>query len=304
LDRCVWRACFPYTFHVPPVTLFLHITYRTLATLGLEGNQITGTIPRELAGMINIESFALESNRLNGTIPVEFGELSRLSSLTVHQNDLTGEMPLGLCPGSPDSSMTSLTADCDEISCDCCTDCCIGCFPLPSPSPTFLSTVPSSSPSFYESTSLPISPSAISDIPSSVPPVAPSSSPTPKCVASISTDKLCFGKEETIQVTFENCHPAASDWVAIRETKYASQLRIPFFKYYEALRLRPCGSQTCMDPVKSGSVTFDERLAVGGDTEYEWPLPKGKYKIYLIQDRFAYIESAEIQIDQKRCKEP
>lgn len=58
-----------------------------------------------------------------------------------------------------------------------------------------------------------------------------------------------------------------------------------------------------MDPVKSGSVTFDGRLAVGGDPEYEWPLKKGKYKFYLIQD-LAYIESAEIEIDHKKCKEP
>jgi hypothetical protein len=34
-------------------------------------------------------------------------------------------MPLELCPNS--SNMTTLTADCYEVECACCTDCCFGC---------------------------------------------------------------------------------------------------------------------------------------------------------------------------------
>jgi hypothetical protein len=134
-----------------------------------------------------------------------------------------------------------------------------------------------------------------------VPSAAPSSSPT-ECAASISTDKRCFGKEESIQVTIESCHPSTYDWVAIRDTEYTSPLLIPFFAH-ETLWSRPCGNQTCTEPVKSGNVTFDETLAVGGDPQYQWPLHKGKYKIYLIHSGLAYAESAEIQVDLKRCKE-
>jgi hypothetical protein len=48
--------------------------------------------------------------------------------------------------------------------------------------------------------------------------------------------------------------------------------------------------------VKSGNVTFDETLAVGGHPEHQWPLPKGKYKIYLIHSGLACAESTELQV--------
>ena len=53
------------------------------------------------------------------------GSLPRLSTLSLYRNQLTGAIPVELCPSG--ESMATLSADCDEIECPCCTECCIRC---------------------------------------------------------------------------------------------------------------------------------------------------------------------------------
>ena len=58
---------------------------------------------------------------MSGTIPYDFNYMYQLSSLSLQTNDLTGSMQWGLCPGC--YNMVDLKADCEEITCDCCTEC-------------------------------------------------------------------------------------------------------------------------------------------------------------------------------------
>ena len=83
--------------------------------------------------MTNLAHASFANNHFSGTVPPAFGELYRLSTLSLHHNDLTGQMiaPRQFCQSlesnSSDSKLLSLTADCAEITCPCCTECCIGC---------------------------------------------------------------------------------------------------------------------------------------------------------------------------------
>lgn len=69
-----------------------------------------------------IEQMSIEKNILSGTIPYTFRKMTELSSLSLQLNDLTGRMPWQLCPKYNDN-MVSLKADCEEVSCSCCTAC-------------------------------------------------------------------------------------------------------------------------------------------------------------------------------------
>ena len=44
----------------------------TLRSLNLSGNQLTGEIPSELAGLENLDDLDLSNNQLSGKIPSEF----------------------------------------------------------------------------------------------------------------------------------------------------------------------------------------------------------------------------------------
>lgn len=65
---------------------------------------------------------SIEKNSFSGTIPYSFRYMNSLSSLSLQVNDITGTMPWKLCP-EYSSNIEELKADCDEISCDCCTEC-------------------------------------------------------------------------------------------------------------------------------------------------------------------------------------
>jgi hypothetical protein len=69
-----------------------------------------------------VETLAMEHNLFTGTVPTECSALVELKEFSIHRNDFTGTMPGGLCPGIA-FAMVELKADCEEISCQCCTDC-------------------------------------------------------------------------------------------------------------------------------------------------------------------------------------
>ncbi len=56
-------------------------------------DNLTGSIPPELAGLSALESLVLSFNRLTGTIPSRLGELSNLRDLQLTGNALRGEIP-------------------------------------------------------------------------------------------------------------------------------------------------------------------------------------------------------------------
>lgn len=64
-----------------------------LERIGLVGNEFTGSIPKELGSLTNLEVLGLEKNKLSGHIPTELGNLSKLRVLTLSQNLITGEIP-------------------------------------------------------------------------------------------------------------------------------------------------------------------------------------------------------------------
>nr|DAD45364.1 TPA_asm: hypothetical protein HUJ06_003594 [Nelumbo nucifera] len=66
-----------------------------LLTIHLEENQIFGSIPPNVANLMNLTLLNLSSNLLNGTIPGEIGNL-RLEQLILSNNSLTGEIPATL----------------------------------------------------------------------------------------------------------------------------------------------------------------------------------------------------------------
>lgn len=78
----------------------------------------------------------LAHNTLSGNVPNLLGELADLAAVHLERNDLVGTMPSGFCGKTP---TVQLKADCEEISCSCCTDCCkdgsqcIGILPTESP---------------------------------------------------------------------------------------------------------------------------------------------------------------------------
>ena len=59
----------------------------------LKAQQLTGTLPVDLAKLTYLEQVSLSWNDFTGTIPEELGELSNLLHLELHFNHLTGTMP-------------------------------------------------------------------------------------------------------------------------------------------------------------------------------------------------------------------
>ncbi len=64
-----------------------------LKSLDLVSNQLSGTIPAEIAQLSNLESLYLRYNQLSGTIPPEIAQLSNLKMLFLESNQLSGTIP-------------------------------------------------------------------------------------------------------------------------------------------------------------------------------------------------------------------
>ena len=112
----------------------------------LQSNQLSGTIPTQLARCTALEELAINSNDLSMTVPTELGQLSSLSKslesdpihcmyaltnfglaaadkLLLQRNDFSGTIPNEICL----LGLETLSADCLGVTalveCSCCTGC-------------------------------------------------------------------------------------------------------------------------------------------------------------------------------------
>ena len=64
-----------------------------LTKLSLYANQLSGSIPPELENLSSLEVLYLDGNQLSGSIPAELGNLSSLERLYLDSNQLSGSIP-------------------------------------------------------------------------------------------------------------------------------------------------------------------------------------------------------------------
>ena len=62
-------------------------------SLSLNNNNLSGSIPPELAQVAELRGLALDGNRLNGPIPAALAQLTKLTHLYLQDNGLTGSIP-------------------------------------------------------------------------------------------------------------------------------------------------------------------------------------------------------------------
>lgn len=99
----------------------IHTFPNSLHTLSLNNNEFIGNIPINIGLLTQLQTLQLHQNALQGTIPDTIAQLQLLNTLTLHYNqDLTGSIPHDLCLST---LLTNLTADCNQVLCDCCTQC-------------------------------------------------------------------------------------------------------------------------------------------------------------------------------------
>lgn len=94
-----------------------------LRFLNVQGNELSGQIPPVFGALSNLERLLLDRNSLTGEIPADLGNLLNLEQLELHNNNLFGEMPASICALRTNGVLEILTADCDLVTCTCCTTC-------------------------------------------------------------------------------------------------------------------------------------------------------------------------------------
>ncbi|KAJ0007759.1 hypothetical protein Pint_30364 [Pistacia integerrima] len=72
------------------------ISQLNIATMLLQENRITGSIPPSIANLTNLMSLNLSSNLLNGNIPAEISWLSKLEQLFLSHNLFSSEIPAAI----------------------------------------------------------------------------------------------------------------------------------------------------------------------------------------------------------------
>jgi len=64
-----------------------------LINLSLKNNQLSGSIPTQLALFSQLTNLNLYTNSITGTIPTEIGRLERLNKLRLEKNEISGSIP-------------------------------------------------------------------------------------------------------------------------------------------------------------------------------------------------------------------
>ncbi|KAK3152568.1 hypothetical protein QOZ80_2BG0160810 [Eleusine coracana subsp. coracana] len=81
--------------------------------MSLQGNRISGTLPRELGRIPMLKSIQLEGNLIEGPIPPELGNIISLERFFISANNITGELPSTF---SKLTNMTDFRIDGNNIS--------------------------------------------------------------------------------------------------------------------------------------------------------------------------------------------
>jgi hypothetical protein len=92
--------------------------------LDLSSNTIQGTLPTDLGGLTKIKIFRINSNLFDGTLPSELQSWTQIEEFQIQDNSFTGEVTEDMCSAFAVFGTTT-SADCDEITCTCCTLCCL-----------------------------------------------------------------------------------------------------------------------------------------------------------------------------------
>ncbi|XP_045088195.1 leucine-rich repeat receptor-like serine/threonine-protein kinase At1g17230 [Aegilops tauschii subsp. strangulata] len=71
-----------------------------LEYLGLYQNQISGSIPKTLGKLQSMQELEIYDNNLSGSLPQEFGDLINLVGLGLSNNSLSGHLPANICSGA------------------------------------------------------------------------------------------------------------------------------------------------------------------------------------------------------------
>lgn len=79
----------------------------------LSFNNLSGTIPKELADLTELKNLLLDNNKLSGAIPSELGSLNKLSALKLSHNELSGSIPKEIGNAS---SLQSLSLGDNQLS--------------------------------------------------------------------------------------------------------------------------------------------------------------------------------------------
>jgi hypothetical protein len=228
---------------------------------------------------------SLKNNELSGTVPSELGRLSSLSTLTIHDNNLRGQVPSEVCNIA---IFDVLKADCDEISCPCCTACREGGAPFTPPPTPDLSVAPTSRPTLSPSSA----PSASLEELSSIPTSAPT-----ECPSTVMSEKSCYLVGEPLVFEFHMCDGADSDLISLYKDDAS-------FSFTEAnFWTRTCGLPDCRATLGDNVMSFDnlQPYQISFST---WPITSGSYTLRLLRVTptgaiAPYAESTVIEISEQ-----
>jgi hypothetical protein len=107
------------TGFIPPEISILVL----LQVFGIANESVGGTLPETLATLgTTLQFLRLQNNAFSGTVPTTYGLLINLSAMNLQGNSLVGSIPAEVC-ALRTTTLQELTADCNEISCSCCTAC-------------------------------------------------------------------------------------------------------------------------------------------------------------------------------------
>ena len=91
-------------------------------TIDLGYNQLMGSIPETFGtNMPKLMELLIAGNAFTGTIPSSLGQIPDLVDFEFVENSFTGSVDSFLC--TPGRIWETLRADCQEVTCSCCTEC-------------------------------------------------------------------------------------------------------------------------------------------------------------------------------------
>jgi hypothetical protein len=100
-----------------------------ITTIALVASGLTGSIPKEIGLLDDLNFLDFSNNKIGGVIPIQLANLEELESLLLHDNGIRGAVPMLIC-NLRETGLKELKVDCDtdppKVTCDCCTNCEIG----------------------------------------------------------------------------------------------------------------------------------------------------------------------------------